>query len=255
MTAVSAVIITFNEEKNISRCLDSLSGIADEILVIDSYSKDKTAEICAEYGVKFIAHTFQDYASQKNYGNSLTSHDFILSLDADEALSEPLREAILKWKNTGSPDVMRVKRLTNYCGKWIKHCGWYPDAKYRLFDKKRARWAGERVHEYLEIDPDASKGELSGDLHHYSFYTIDQHLNTINKYSGLKAEIMFEKGKKPHIFKLIVNPAVRFLRDYFFKQGFRDGFYGFVISANSSYSVFLKYVKLWDMRIRAGKKF
>src|SRR5690606_14587692 len=115
--------------------------------------------------------------------NALSQNKYILSLDADEALSDKLRESIQNWKLKGATDALQINRLTNFCGKWIEHGGWYPDAKYRLFDKSKARWAGERVHEYLEIDRSSIKGKLSGDIHHYSFYTIDQHLDTINKYS------------------------------------------------------------------------
>lgn len=248
MTPLSAVIITYNEELNIARCIESLQGVADEIIVVDSYSTDKTEEICRSFGVHFVQNPFKDYATQKNFGNNLAENQFILSLDADEALSERLVESILNWKEKGGLQTMQMNRLTKYCGQWIKHCGWYPDSKFRLFDKTKARWAGEKVHEYLEIDPDATRGHLNGDLHHYSFYTIGQHLDTINKYSSLKAEIMLENDKNVNFLKVLFRPLVRFLRDYFLKQGFRDGFYGFVICSNSAYSVFLKYVKLWNLR-------
>lgn len=244
MRKISAVIITKNEERNIERCLISLKGVADEIIVVDSFSTDKTADICKRMNVQFVEHAFADYASQKNYGNSLTQFPYILSLDADEALSLELRKSIQLWRKEGGADVLKVNRLTNFCGDWVKHGGWYPDAKYRLFNKAKARWAGEKVHEYLEIDKSAKKGKLEGDLLHYSFYTIEQHLSTINKFSTLKAEISFEKGKKSNLFKTLAAPGFKFLKVYMLKGGFRDGWRGFVIAKNSAYSDFLKQTKL-----------
>jgi|SRR5690554_2077830 len=249
MKEISAVIITKNEERNIERCIISLKGVADEIIVVDSYSTDKTVDICNRLGVTFVEHVFEDYASQKNYGNSLTKYPYILSLDADEALSLDLRKSIQQWKKDGEADVLKVNRLTNFCGDWVKHGGWYPDAKYRLFDKTKARWAGEKVHEYLEIDKNAIIGKLEGDLLHYSFYTIEQHLSTINKFSTLKAEISFDKGKKSNLFKTLAAPGFKFLKIYMLKGGFRDGWRGFVIAKNSAYSDFLKQTKLKQLEV------
>ncbi len=249
MNQISAVIITYNEERNIARCIDSLIGIADEIIVVDSFSTDKTSEICLRYDLNFVQHPFADFAAQKNFGNELARYPFILSLDADEALSDTLRESILIWKKSGSQDMLELNRLTNFCGKWIKHGGWYPDAKYRLFSKSKARWAGEKVHEFLQIDDTAHKGKLQGDLLHYSFYTIAQHLDTINKYSTLKAEVNFQKGKKASILKILFGPGFKFFKMYVLRGGFRDGWHGYVIAKNSAYADFLKHSKLFQLRI------
>jgi (heptosyl)LPS beta-1,4-glucosyltransferase len=148
---ISAVILTFNEEKNIERCLDSLVGVVDEIIVMDSFSTDYTEKICLRYSVSFIQRKWEGYAQAKNYGNSLAENDIILSIDADEALSKELQNDIIERKKSGFTGCFRVKRLNNYCGKWIKHCGWYPDKKIRVFDKKRTAWKGDFVHETLEI--------------------------------------------------------------------------------------------------------
>lgn len=141
---LSAVIITYNEEDNIERCLESLEKTADEILVVDSFSSDRTAEICKSKGVEFIQHSFEGHIEQKNYALSRASNDYVLSLDADEALSDKLIQSIRAAKQNWSTNGYSVNRLTNYCGKWIRHCGWYPDKKIRLWDKRKGTWGGDR---------------------------------------------------------------------------------------------------------------
>lgn len=244
MKKISAVIITYNEEKNIGKCLKALQYVVDEIVVIDSFSTDKTPSICKAYGVNFIQRAFTDYADQKNFGNSHAAHPFILSIDADEVLSATLQKSIIDWKSRGKNDVLELDRITSFCGKWIKHSGWYPDKKYRLFDKTKAQWAGEKVHEFLQIAPDAKKGRLKGKLLHYSFHSIDQHMATVNRFSTLKAEIKHEKGEKATWFKIFFSPKVKFLKIYFLKLGFLDGWRGYVIARNSAFGDYLKYIKL-----------
>lgn len=254
MTPISAVIITYNEERNIGRCLDSLSGVADDIVVVDSYSTDKTEEICKSKGVRFVQHPFHGYIEQKNFALTQSAYDHVLSVDADEALSPELKESILKAKEDFRETGYEMNRLTNYCGQWIKHTGWYPDRKLRLFDKRKAHWAGRNPHDRCELASGSTTKRLSGDLLHYSFYTIDQHLDTINKFSSIKADVMYGAGKKAHWYNFILNPAFRFFRDFILKGGFRDGFYGYVIARNSAHSVFLKYAKLKDLyRQKNGK--
>ncbi|MEM9052722.1 MAG: glycosyltransferase family 2 protein, partial [Bacteroidota bacterium] len=223
MTPISAVIITFNEERNIGRCLDSLEGIADDIVVVDSYSTDKTEGICRSKGVRFVQHPFDGYIEQKNYALTQSKYDHVLSLDADEALSDELKKSVLAAKESFTETGYEMNRLTNYCGKWIKHTGWYPDRKLRLFDKRKARWAGRNPHDRCELDKGSTTKRIEGDILHYSFYTIDQHLETINKFSSIKAEVMHKRGKKAHWYNFIVNPAFRFFRDMILKGGFRDG--------------------------------
>lgn len=252
MTPISAVIITFNEERNIGRCIDSLQEIAEDIVVVDSYSTDKTEEICRGKGVRFVQHPFGGYIEQKNYALTQSRFDHVLSLDADEALSDDLRKSVLSVKENFNETGYEMNRLTNYCGKWIKHTGWYPDRKLRLFDKRKARWAGRNPHDRCELDKGSTTKRIEGDILHYSFYTIDQHLETINKFSSIKAEVMYERGKKARWYNFLVNPAFRFFRDMILKGGFRDGFYGYVIARNSAHSVFLKYVKLKDLYRQRG---
>jgi len=238
---ISAVIITKNEEHNIKRCLESLKSVVDETVVIDSCSSDKTEEICRSFGVKFIVRPFEGYSATKNFGNDQAEHDWILSIDADEVLSPDLQKSITYLKaNEPKDGVYLVKRKTNYCGKkWINHCGWYPDKRKRLFQKTKSFWEGE-IHETLNIG-EAKMITLEGDLWHYSYKSISDHLNRINKYTDI---IAANSDKKASLFKIIFSPMANFWQVYLFKQGFRDGYYGLIIAIMSAYYTFLKYVKI-----------
>ncbi len=247
MTQLSVVIITYNEEKNIERCLDSVKDIADDIIVVDSFSTDKTQQICLSKGVRFIKHKFEGYIEQKNFANAQAKYQHILSLDADEAISDELKKSILGVKNNWLYDGYIMNRFTNYCGKWIKHCGWYPDKKLRLFDKTKGKWTGLKIHEKVELTPKATTFFLKGDILHYSYYTIASHIAQINKFSDIAALSRFEKGKKTNLFKIFFSPVCKFIITYFIRLGFLDGFYGFVISVNSAHSTFLKLVKLRNL--------
>ena len=249
MLKLSVVIITLNEEKNIARCLESIKEIADEIIIIDSFSTDKTEEICKTYDVKFIKHKWEGYSATKNFGNALASNKYILSLDADEALSPELVQSINGIKNNTNQIVYSFNRLTNYCGKWIKHCGWYPDKKIRIFDKNINRWIGE-VHETLYIEPTQNIKHLKGDCLHYSYYSIEQHYQQATKYAELAAQELYAKGKKSSLFKLIINPIAKFIKCYVTNRGFLDGYYGFLICKISAYTTYLKYSKLRKLQNR-----
>lgn len=253
---ISAVIITLNEEKNIARCLDSLQGIADEIVIVDSGSTDDTANICASFNVKWIDQPWLGYGKQKNVAADAASHEWVLSLDADEALSDELRESILAFKNTDSPshDAYSLNRRTNYCGQWIYHCGWYPDKKIRLWRKGTAHWTTPRVHETIALEPNVSVAHLTGDLLHYTYYSLSEHVAVANKYTTLVAEEMAARGRKTSWFKIFFNPPFCFFRDYFLRRGFLDGYYGFVICMVATFSTFLKYAKLKQINDAAKKK-
>ncbi len=241
---LSAVIITKNEAQIVAKCLESLKGIADEIVVIDSHSTDNTQDICESFGARFIPADWQGYAATKNYGNGLASYDWILSIDADEALSPELQASIKELKAKGfSNPVYSFHRLTSYCGQWIKHGGWYPDTKARLFDRRKVQWEGNYVHETLNFGG-ATPALLYGDLLHYSIRSIAQHMNTVNRYSSLAAEEMAARGKKFSVMKLIFSPIATFIQMYFFKAGFLDGRNGFIIAVISAHYRFLKYAKL-----------
>jgi glycosyltransferase involved in cell wall biosynthesis len=248
MTPISVAVITFNEEKNIGRCLASVKDIADEIVVVDSFSKDKTREICESYGVRFIEHPFEGHIQQKNYALTQTSHKHVLSLDADEALSEQLKQSILAVKENWQADGYYFNRLTNYCGKWIRHSGWYPDRKVRLVNKEKGKWGGMNPHDRFIMVKDAKLEYLKGDLLHYSFYTIKQHVEQVNKFSDASAKALFEKGKRSNNLKIFIKGKARFFRNYFLKLGFLDGYFGYVICKISSFAVYLKYVKLKELQ-------
>lgn len=247
MTPISVVIITFNEERNITRCLESVKNVADDIVVLDSFSTDNTQAICEKYGARFFQHAFDGHIEQKNRAITYAKYPHVLSLDADEALNEILINEIQKAKSEFIADGYYFNRLTNYCGKWIKHCDWYPDRKLRLWDSRKGKWTGENPHDRYELKTDSTQKYLKGDLLHYSFYTIEQHINTINKFSSIAAEMRYAKGKRFSFVKLFVSPAWKFFRSYIIKGGFRDGFYGFVICKNSAHSTFLKQVKLYQL--------
>jgi len=249
MAKLSVVIITFNEEKNIRRCLDSIRAIADEIVIVDSISTDKTADIAAEFNVKFISQPFLGYIEQKNFALSQSSNDFVLSLDADEALDETLRSAILKTMQDPNADAFLMARMTHYCGQWIRHGAWYPDKKIRLFKKSVAKWGGVNPHDKIELSPNSRVGFLEGDILHYTYYTLTEHIQQADNFARILAEDLFKQGKKTNLIRIMVKPRFRFIRDFILKAGFLDGYYGFVIARISANAVFLKEIRLkehWD---------
>ncbi len=238
---LSAVIITKNEEKNIARCLDSLQGLVDEIIVVDSYSTDRTKDICSKYNsLTFVEQKWLGYSEQKNFGNTIAENEMILSLDADEAITPKLKKEIQAL--TDENKVYGFPRLTNYCGKWIYHSGWYPDVQWRIFPKSKAKWNQAPVHEVLEFK-DLEKVKLKHHIEHYSVYSIEQHIDTINKYSSLNAYKILAKSKTGLLTKALFRSIHRFIKIYFLKKAFLDGAEGFYIAGISAYSVFLKYVK------------
>lgn len=248
MPKISAIVLTFNEERNIARCLESLQGIADEIIVVDSFSTDKTAEIVGQYDARFIQQKFLGYIEQKNFGLTKVSYDHVLSLDADEALSDMLKTSILQVKNNFKCDGYYVNRLANYCGQWIRHGGWYPDRKMRLFDRRKGIWAGTNPHDRFDLDPGAKAGYLQGDLLHYTFYTLDEHARQVENFSTIAAQAKFAQGARSSRLKLLIKPIARFVKGFLFKLGFLDGYYGWLIAIRSTRATYLKYYKLLQIQ-------
>ena len=238
---ISGVVITYNEEKNIARCLDSLIGVCDEIVVVDSFSNDNTQEICAKYNTVFIEHKFEGFVEQKNFAMQSAKYNHVLSLDADEEVSETLKQNLLEIKNKGGADALIISRLNNYCGKFIHHGAWYPDAKIRFWDRRLGQWHGKKVHEKVEMQVGVKPAKIKGDILHYSYQTVEEHIARTKKYAQLSAEEMVESGKNISFLKLIINPSYKFIVEYFFRAGFLDGMNGLIIATINSYATFLKY--------------
>lgn len=253
MTHISAVIITFNEEKNIARCLASLEGIVDDVVVVDSFSSDRTEELCLAHGARFVSHAFEGHIQQKNWALTQAKYPYVLSLDADEALDDTLKAEILRIKN-GKEKLAEgyyMNRLTNYCGKWVHHCGWYPDRKLRLWDASKGAWGGDNPHDKFELTAgDQNTQQLKGDILHYSYYTREDHYKQVEYFTTILAKAQFGRGKKAPFLTLIFSPIVKFIKDYIIHLGFLDGRTGFVICRISAYATFIKYRKLRQL-IRA----
>lgn len=246
---ISVVIITFNEEKNIARCLDSIAEIADDVVVVDSFSTDRTEEIVKSKNARFIQHVFEGHIEQKNWAITQAKFPYVLSLDADEALNDTLIASIKKAKANWQADAYSMNRLTNYCGQWIKHCGWYPDTKLRLWDSRKGKWGGVNPHDCYEMITGSKTEKLNGDILHYSYYTISDHLKQVDYFTTIAAQAHFKKGSRSNLLKIIFSPGIKFFRDYFLKLGFLDGYYGLVICIISSHATFIKYVKLKQLQL------
>lgn len=238
---ISATIIALNEERNIARAIESLR-CCDEILVVDSGSSDRTCEIARLHGAKVVEVPWLGYAAQKNHAASLAAHDWILSIDADEAVSEALEGEIWQLKKQGPRyDAYEFARLAQYLGRWILHSGWYPDRKARLYHRGRAHWEGEFVHENLVVAGEI--GRLEGNLLHFTCESLTEHVKTMNSYTTLAAQELVANRKPITWTRLLLDPPITFLRAFVLKQGFRDGLEGFIIAYMAATYTFLKYAK------------
>ncbi|WP_053992213.1 glycosyltransferase family 2 protein [Mangrovimonas sp. TPBH4] len=248
MLKLSGVIITYNEERNIERCLQSLVGVVDEIVVVDSFSNDNTKSICEKFEVTFIEQQFLGYIEQKNFALQQASHDYIVSLDGDEALSETLRNSILMLKDNWQWDGYYCNRFNNFCGQWIKHSDWYPNRKLRVFDRRKASWKGINPHDNVVLhDPKAKTGQLKGDLLHWTYQTYSEFNQKTEYFSSIAAKAYFDLGKKASIWKIVFNPTWAFFKSYVLRLGFLDGLNGLVICIQTANITFLKYTKLREL--------
>lgn len=255
-SSLSLVVITFNEEKNIARCLDSIHELADEIIVVDSFSKDKTESIARSYPkVKFSQRAFEGHVEQKNHALGLAQSDWVLSLDADEALDKEGLFALrnfLKDRDSQEKSFSKMfRRQTYFFGKWIRFSGWY-HYRLRLVKRGHGLWDGENPHDYLlykkENENFLKKSKtLPGKILHYSNEDLADQVSTINKFSTIVAQTRFQRGQKSNWYKLLIKPWVKFFEIYFWKLGFLDGFAGLVIATGSTYSAFLKQYKLLEL--------
>lgn len=243
---LTLAVITYNEEHNIVRLLDSLGDLVDEIIIVDSYSTDRTKEIVLQqyHKAKFFEKKFNGYGEQKNYALTLCSNDWVLFLDADEVPNVELKNSIKHITSLHNPEFCIYKaKFNNHLGTHlIKHGGWGTVSRERLFRKDSAKYSNDKVHEYLVTDKKA--GNLEGKLDHYTYRSIHCHVSKINKYSDMMAEKMFENGKRIKRFKVIVSPVFEFVKVFIFKFGFLDGFAGYYVAKTMSYYTFLKYIKL-----------
>jgi glycosyltransferase involved in cell wall biosynthesis len=243
---ISAIVITLNEEESIADALESLKW-ADEIIVVDSESSDRTVEIARKFTDRIYARSWPGYAAQKNFAAAQAQFDWIFSLDADERVSDSLADEIQHLKRSPEPQAagFEMPRLTRYLGRWIKHSGWYPDYKLRLYNRRHGAWQGDFVHESIKVD--GSIQRLNGDLLHYTVNNASDHHLRIDRYTTLAAEQMRSQGKTASLPSMIFSPPVAFIRSYIFKLGFLDGPQGFAIARFAAHYVFLKNLKLWEM--------
>ncbi len=248
MIKLTVAIITFNEERNIARCIGSVKEIADEILVVDSFSTDKTEEICLSLGARFIKNPFQGHIQQKNFALELATFDYVLSLDADEALSPELLKSIKEIKSNFLASGYEFHRLTHYVDHWVKYCGWYPDTKLRLVKKEKALWGGVNPHDILELKDRSNPVLIKGDLLHYSYESISSHITQTNKFTTIAAKEAYGRGKRSSVVKIFTRPIMKFFKDYFLELGILDGRYGFIICFINALSALLKYSKIYDLQ-------
>lgn len=247
---LSVVIITRNEEHNIGRCLASVAPVADDIVVVDSFSTDGTAAIVRSFRLpngreaRFVEHAFEGHIAQKNWAITQAAFPWVLSLDADEALSGPLQRSIAEAKRSGRADGYTMARLTNYCGTWVRHGGWYPDTKLRLWDSRKGRWGGVDPHDRYEMEPGAHVEHLQGDLLHYSYHSIDDHLKQVDYFTTIAAKAYHARGRRAGLWRLVVSPVAKFIGAYVLQLGMLDGRTGLTIARISAYATYLKYAKL-----------
>jgi glycosyltransferase involved in cell wall biosynthesis len=249
MPQISATIITYNEEKSIGRCIDSLKPVADEIIVVDSFSQDSTRRICLDKNVRFVEHAFRNYIEQKNFALSLTSFDHIIALDADEQLSDELKESILAIKEAWPADAYRMNRLSKYGGKWIRHGNWYPDRQLRLWNKKLGVWGGRNPHESLIFKTEIRPMQLSGDILHEAYGDSSEAMNKMQSYSEIFAREYAGKLSSS-VFKIIVHSGFTFFKSYVIKRGVFDGFEGLMVAMAEANHTFYKYAKLYEANRR-----
>ncbi len=238
---ITATIITLNEERNIARAIESLR-CSDEILIVDSGSVDRTVELAEKLGARAVEAGWRGYAGQKNWAAGQATHDWILSLDADEALSEALEAEIWNLKKTGPRyDAYTMPRLARYLGRWILHSGWYPDRKVRLYHRRKAKWVGDFVHESVQVD--GRVGHLDSNLLHFTCESISEHVKTMDRYTTLAAQELAARKLRVPLSRMILDPPWTFVKSYFIQRGFLDGVEGLIIAYMAAFYTFLKYSK------------
>lgn len=243
---LSVVIITHNEENNIRECLESVRW-ADEVIVVDSESGDRTGEICREFGVAFYTEPWKGFARQKNSAIEKAAQDWILSLDADERVTPELRKEIAAILESDHPkDGYFIARKNFFLGKWIRRCGWYPDYNLRLFKRGKGRFGIREVHEAIGLE--GVSGRLSHPMEHHTYKSLNDYMKRLDRYSTLAAQEMLKENKTYGILQVIFRPLYTFLNMYVLRLGFLEGYYGFVLSVLYAFYTFLKYIKLRELQ-------
>jgi len=255
MIKISGVVITFNEEQNIARCIDSLQAVSDEVIVVDSFSKDRTRAICIAKGVRFIEHPFRSHIDQKNFVVSQASYPYILSLDADEYLSEELIESIREVKASWPAEAFRMNRLSSYGNRWIKHGAWYPDRKIRLWNKAVGIWGGGNPHDKVVLRRGVKVLQLRGDIMHRAYKDAREALEKIQRYSDIFTSENAGR-KSSSLVKIAGHSGFAFLKSYLVKRGFLDGYEGLMVAIAEANHAFYKYAKLYEAnkRIAIGRR-
>ncbi|HME60504.1 MAG TPA: glycosyltransferase family 2 protein [Candidatus Binatia bacterium] len=253
LVTVSAIVVCFNEEDRIEDCLESIRW-CDEIVIVDSFSTDRTPEICRRYTDRFVQRQWTGYRDQKAFAHSQASKDWVLLVDSDERVTPELKEEILSVLagENGRYAGYAVPRLVKYLDRWWWHGGWYPDYDVRLFRRERATWGGSDPHEKILVDGPVCR--LRHPLHHYSYRNIEDHLERINRFTSISSRELRKEGGQWRLSAALLRPAVRFFRSYFLKRGFMEGFAGFYVAVTAAVYVFLKYAKLWELELEEKKK-
>lgn len=244
---VTACIITYNEERNIRDCLRSV-GWADEILVVDSHSTDRTVEVAREFTDRVIQRKWNGINEQRQFAQDQARHDWVFNLDADERVSEDLAREIASLDLSSATDGYLMPRCAFYLGRWIRHGGWYPDYKLRLYRKAKARFIDNDPHDTLEFTGKTAR--LAGEIHHYTYRSVADQLAQIQKFSTVRAEQYLRSGRRFGYLQMLLRPCWKFVNTYLFRLGALDGMAGFVISALSSYHVFVTWAKFWELTHR-----
>ncbi len=245
MPPLSVVVITLDEASNIDAALASVAW-ANEIVVVDCGSTDETVALARRHTDRVSHRDWTGYGDQKNHATGLATHDWVLSLDADERVSPDLATEITTLLEQGPPHRgYRMPRTTRYLGRWIRTTDWYPDRQLRLYDRRVARWSAARVHESVRVA--ASVGQLQHEIRHHSYRDLSNHLATIDRYTTLAATQLLDDGQRAGLIDLVVHPPIAFLRNYLIRRGCVQGVPGLVVSLMNAYYVFLKYAKLWEL--------
>ena len=250
---VSAIVVCFNEEERIRDCLESLHW-CDEVVVVDSFSTDRTAEICRRYTDRFIQRAWAGYREQKAYAHSQATKDWVLLVDADERVPPELQQEILEVLagDCGQYAGYSVPRLVHYLHRWWRRGGWYPDYDVRLFRRDRATWGGSEPHETITVD--GAVRRLRHPLHHYSYRNMEDHLARINRFTTISSRELHKGGGHWRLTDALLRPLGRFFRSYVLQRGFMEGFAGFYVAVTAAIYVFLKYAKLWELELKEKRK-